>query len=130
RRVRRRRERPSIPRHSVEGWDATAWFFYGLADLAGLHSFPTRRSSDLFDHLVSTAGTPPPNYPIGDADMDFVRSSVDNKLIGARSEEQRLNSSHVASSYAGFCLKKKTLPDLTSRCGAAAREPPYRGNGA
>ncbi|MBM2714379.1 SDR family oxidoreductase [Mesorhizobium caraganae] len=36
-----------------------------------------------FDHLVSTAGTPPPNYPIGDADMDFVRSFVDNKLIGA-----------------------------------------------
>lgn len=36
-----------------------------------------------FDHLVSTAGTPPPNYPIGDTDMDFVRSFVDNKLIGA-----------------------------------------------
>src|SRR5690625_5803092 len=26
---------------------------------------------------------------------------------GARSEEQRLNSSHVAISYAVFCLKKK-----------------------
>jgi NAD(P)-dependent dehydrogenase (short-subunit alcohol dehydrogenase family) len=36
-----------------------------------------------FDHLVSTAGTPPPNYPIGDTDMDFVRDFVDNKLIGA-----------------------------------------------
>jgi len=36
-----------------------------------------------FDHLASTAGTPPPNYPIGDADMAFVRSFVDNKLIGA-----------------------------------------------
>ena len=36
-----------------------------------------------FDHLVSTAGTPPPNYPIGDTDVDFVRSFVDNKLIGA-----------------------------------------------
>ena len=36
-----------------------------------------------FDHLVSTAGTPPPNYPIGDTDMAFVRSFVDNKLIGA-----------------------------------------------
>jgi NAD(P)-dependent dehydrogenase (short-subunit alcohol dehydrogenase family) len=36
-----------------------------------------------FDHLVSTAGTPPPNYPIGDTDMDFVRGFVDNKLIGA-----------------------------------------------
>lgn len=36
-----------------------------------------------FDHLVSTAGTPPPNYPINDTDMDFVRRFVDNKLIGA-----------------------------------------------
>src|SRR5690625_6385212 len=27
--------------------------------------------------------------------------------IGIRSEEQRLNSSHVAISYAVFCLKKK-----------------------
>ena len=36
-----------------------------------------------FDHLVSTAGTPPPNYSIGDTDMDFVRGFVDNKLIGA-----------------------------------------------
>ncbi|MDX8527400.1 SDR family oxidoreductase [Mesorhizobium sp. MSK_1335] len=36
-----------------------------------------------FDHLVATAGTPPPNYPIGETDMDFVRGFVDSKLIGA-----------------------------------------------
>ena len=36
-----------------------------------------------FDHLVATAGTPPPNYPIAGTDMDFVRSFVDGKLIGA-----------------------------------------------
>ncbi|MBZ9921561.1 MULTISPECIES: SDR family oxidoreductase [unclassified Mesorhizobium] len=36
-----------------------------------------------FDHLVSTAGTPPPNDPIGQTDMDYVRRFVDNKLIGA-----------------------------------------------
>jgi NAD(P)-dependent dehydrogenase (short-subunit alcohol dehydrogenase family) len=36
-----------------------------------------------FDHLVSTAGTPPPNDPIGRTDMNFVRNFVDNKLIGA-----------------------------------------------
>ncbi|WP_292120649.1 SDR family oxidoreductase [Mesorhizobium sp.] len=36
-----------------------------------------------FDHLVATAGTPPPNYPIGDTDMDFVRQFVDSKLVGA-----------------------------------------------
>lgn len=37
----------------------------------------------VFDHLVSTAGTPPPNYPIGQTDMEFVRRFVDNKLNGA-----------------------------------------------
>lgn len=36
-----------------------------------------------FDHLVATAGTPPPNDPIGETDMDFVRGFVDSKLIGA-----------------------------------------------
>jgi NAD(P)-dependent dehydrogenase (short-subunit alcohol dehydrogenase family) len=36
-----------------------------------------------FDHLVATAGTPPPNYPIGEAAMDFVRGFIDSKFIGA-----------------------------------------------
>ncbi|TPI66832.1 SDR family oxidoreductase [Mesorhizobium sp. B3-1-3] len=38
-------------------------------------------AAGIFDHLV--AGTPPPNYPIGETDMDFVRGFVDGKLIGA-----------------------------------------------
>jgi len=37
----------------------------------------------MFDDLVSTAGTPPPNFAIGQTDIDFVRGFVDNKLIGA-----------------------------------------------
>jgi NAD(P)-dependent dehydrogenase (short-subunit alcohol dehydrogenase family) len=36
-----------------------------------------------FDHLVSTAGAPPPGDPIGQTDIDVVRRFVDNKLIGA-----------------------------------------------
>jgi NAD(P)-dependent dehydrogenase (short-subunit alcohol dehydrogenase family) len=36
-----------------------------------------------FDHLVSTAGTPPPGDPIGQSDIDVTRRFVDNKLIGA-----------------------------------------------
>ena len=35
-----------------------------------------------FDHLVSTAGTPPPGDPIGETDVEVVRRFVDNKLIG------------------------------------------------
>jgi NAD(P)-dependent dehydrogenase (short-subunit alcohol dehydrogenase family) len=36
-----------------------------------------------FDHLVSTAGTPPPNDSIDRADLDVARRFIDNKLIGA-----------------------------------------------
>lgn len=36
-----------------------------------------------FDHLVSTAGAPPPGDPIGQADIEVARRFVDNKLIGA-----------------------------------------------
>lgn len=36
-----------------------------------------------FDHLVSTAGTPPPGDPIGSTDMAVVRRFIDNKLVGA-----------------------------------------------
>ena len=36
-----------------------------------------------FDHLVSTAGAPPPSDPIGETDAEGVRRFVDSKLIGA-----------------------------------------------
>jgi NAD(P)-dependent dehydrogenase (short-subunit alcohol dehydrogenase family) len=36
-----------------------------------------------FDHLVSTAGAPPPGDPIADTKADEIRAFVDNKLIGA-----------------------------------------------
>lgn len=36
-----------------------------------------------FDHLVATAGTPPPNDPIDRTDMNFVQRFVDSKLLGA-----------------------------------------------
>jgi NAD(P)-dependent dehydrogenase (short-subunit alcohol dehydrogenase family) len=36
-----------------------------------------------FDHLVSTAGGPPPGAPIADTDRDLVRHFIDDKLIGA-----------------------------------------------
>lgn len=36
-----------------------------------------------FNHLVSTAGAPPPGSPIGDTDADEIRRFIDSKLIGA-----------------------------------------------
>lgn len=36
-----------------------------------------------FDHLVSTAGTPPPGSPINETDAGEIRTFIDNKLVGA-----------------------------------------------
>jgi NAD(P)-dependent dehydrogenase (short-subunit alcohol dehydrogenase family) len=36
-----------------------------------------------FDHLVSTAGAPPPGDPIDRTEIDVIRRFVDNKLLGA-----------------------------------------------
>src|SRR5207253_10325948 len=94
------------------------------ADPRALHSFPTRRSSDL-----RRPGTLTP------ADQEESRERDDRRPADARSRSHlgpryplptarprnvsrrssstdrkstRLNSSHVAISYAVFCLKKKT----------------------
>src|SRR5437870_13323674 len=62
-----------------------------------LHSFPTRRSSDLRERpaALGQLGSPAQRAPLAGADED--RKST------------RLNSSHVAISYAVFCLKKKII---------------------
>src|SRR5437762_11110617 len=82
-----------------------------------LHSFPTRRSSDLTgrddyehsNHRVSTPPHPPCHTAVqsgrrrdGDASR-FVETYRDRKST-------RLNSSHRCISYAVFCLKKKKQP--------------------
>src|SRR5689334_23585862 len=61
-----------------------------------LHSFPTRRSSDLADAL----GRRP-------ADAVFVEDEFVRGSLGLDRKSTRLNSSHSSISYAVFCLKKK-----------------------
>src|SRR5690625_6797608 len=81
-----------------------------------LHSFPTRRSSDLADFLFSFSFGAHFVYHQGFFDR------VIDREHGIRSEEHTSELSHVATSYAVFCLKKKTCPtlpptsSLTSRC--------------
>jgi NAD(P)-dependent dehydrogenase (short-subunit alcohol dehydrogenase family) len=36
-----------------------------------------------FDHLVSTAGAPPPGDPLERTDLNLARAFIDNKLVGA-----------------------------------------------
>src|SRR5207247_11027218 len=93
--------------------------FEGLDYTIDLHSFPTRRSSDLLSDPGSLAIDP------------FVQGSIENRHNVARvgkngigeiadRKSTRLNSSHEWISYAVFCLKKKNeikvfLIPLTSR---------------
>src|SRR5438067_10113589 len=72
---------------------------YAAAHDRDLHSFPTRRSSDL----------PGPRKGV----MPGVRALLDelakrqDVYLALDRKSTRLNSSHVSISYAVFCLKKK-----------------------
>src|SRR5690606_40296618 len=91
----------------------------------GLHSFPTRRSSDLLTMLgfgfieigTVTAHPQPGNEKPRmwrELDVRGVRNRMGFNNEGAAAAAERLdrkstrlNSSHVKISYAVFCLKKK-----------------------
>src|SRR5690606_40916717 len=100
-----------------------------LAGHRGLHSFPTRRSSDLGPglaegHARAHAGrsnlvvvgaldtVPPPRRAPGDVTTllyieDYERARARYLRDPSDRKSTRLNSSHVKISYAVFCLKKK-----------------------
>src|SRR5947207_15730704 len=70
-------------------------FFEWSAAHRNLHSFPTRRSSDLHD-----VG----RYPGRERLQELALRGVCGASIDRKST--RLNSSHTVTSYAVFCLKK------------------------
>src|SRR5436190_11658512 len=83
-------------------------FFFSLyGDHRDLHSFPTRRSSDLVtwnaieDNVIHGAVVIDGYNGFW---MGFIRNNV-HGLVDRKST--RLNSSHTVISYAVFCLKKK-----------------------
>src|SRR5690606_41661181 len=97
---------------------AFLFFFYLFGYLGHLHSFPTRRSSDLLS--MGGVSFPPPASGVfvcwahaeGYAALFHPIKSRDPQLLriplGIRDRKStRLNSSHVKISYAVFCLKKK-----------------------
>src|SRR5690606_41608144 len=80
-----------------------------------LHSFPTRRSSDL--RLTGHRGNRRPSREATHAALSsqqharvcgFLNAEIfPNRDRGEDRKSTRLNSSHVKISYAVFCLKKK-----------------------
>src|SRR5690242_20806332 len=89
------------------------YFFSWSRHRRDLHSFPTRRSSDLAGYNVA----PSRLYPtLGWSAVWQQRPSPANAWFSANTnstvaqdrKSTRLNSSHMSISYAVFCLKKKT----------------------
>src|SRR5690348_17935183 len=78
------------------------FFFEGYGDHRDLHSFPTRRSSDLFG--VSLGGL----IPWANVGRVALAAAVSAAVLATTDRKStRLNSSHPSISYAVFCLKKK-----------------------
>src|SRR5438132_3564484 len=82
--------------HSDYFFSSLLFFFYSSADHRDLHSFPTRRSSDLLG-----------GWPTGTA-----ATAVSCSAWPSDRKSTRLNSSHTVISYAVFCLKKKNDDDM------------------
>src|SRR5437762_4504710 len=81
------------------------FFFQSSGDHRHLHSFPTRRSSDLADGIKPVMA-----WSGGQAgSLAYLIASQGSGIISSRTDRKstRLNSSHRCISYAVFCLKKK-----------------------
>src|SRR5439155_13010818 len=107
-----------IPTHS---YTSLFFFFSSSGRHRALHSFPTRRSSDLGEHdvVLDRHALALELAARRALDRRLAVPRVVTVLLRAGPEENRhnawyrdrkstrLNSSHVAISYAVFCLKKK-----------------------
>src|SRR5207302_5991937 len=89
-------------------------FFYRSGHHRDLHSFPTRRSSDLWTVVrnigKNVAYVMKPTLDSSPMPIHTMKSgSIASGGIGRSRDRKstRLNSSHVKISYAVFCLKKK-----------------------
>src|SRR5439155_21381287 len=119
----------SVYRAALELLERPFFFlFLSFTDGHHLHSFPTRRSSDLFQ--FERVG-----YFVADWKDHAPGRLVFNRTVGLRDtwakieskasrdrKSTRLNSSHVANSYAVCCLKKKTRRRLRALHAEAGAE--------
>src|SRR5699024_11288557 len=103
-----------------------AHYFYRPGCHLYLHSFPTRRSSDLNYYVTIRLGKKWVSYGIGLQQINREKNKTwagpENPFMSCLPiirdynarfplldrKSTRLNSSHVSISYAVFCLKKKT----------------------
>src|SRR5436853_4822770 len=77
-----------------------------------IHSFPTRRSSDLVAGSIAPGGVDTLRVTFDAAQYRDGDYAGEVRLAACRHRDRkstRLNSSHLGISYAVFCLKKKIL---------------------
>src|SRR5699024_12409469 len=89
----------------------SAFFPHGPRAPPALHSFPTRRSSDLRfgvrrRRTARRTAAGRSGFSVAGEEAAGPRPSIGVTVISDR-KSTRLNSSHVSISYAVFCLKKK-----------------------
>src|SRR5699024_12798964 len=85
------------------------FLFYSSRDHRDLHSFPTRRSSDLLYGNLQAAEQDRAISPAAAGTRKIVlATAIAETSLTIDRKSTRLNSSHVSISYAVFCLKKKT----------------------
>src|SRR5438067_2971333 len=84
-------------------------FFYRPRHHPDLHSFPTRRSSDLRPR-TGDRHDPAQRAQLAPAPWWWDAGGDDSPRYRQDRKSTRLNSSHVSISYAVFCLKKKSKP--------------------
>src|SRR5438477_7214806 len=85
------------------------FFFYQYGDHRDLHSFPTRRSSDLNAEASTDITLRSEVLSYSRARGLFAGLSLAGSTVRPDKDRKstRLNSSHMSISYAVFCLKKK-----------------------
>src|SRR5690606_41335335 len=92
------------------------FFIYSYTSYRHLHSFPTRRSSDLAEIMRHMFGLNQIDVINGDTPIPRRQEIVNRFQYHIKTDggfdmldrkSTRLNSSHVKISYAVFCLKKK-----------------------
>src|SRR5690242_21027487 len=97
---------------------SAVFYCYSYGDHRDLHSFPTRRSSDLRTRaMIWAASSSASGETASVVALSFPppqpgrRSSSSGRAVPTTRRDRkstRLNSSHMSISYAVFCLKKKT----------------------
>src|SRR5688500_19942812 len=103
----------------------SSFFLYRYLAPPDLLSFPTRRSSDLARYPKHPDGVPPePDATVSDYRQIMNWLGIE-RVVDRKST--RLNSSHLVSSYAVFCLKKKRRrPEMNAGCERAMQLTPRR----